>query len=170
MSALTFEEKANGEFDHEGVSKYFKASRHVALFRELVTAPGIRSYLPFNKQAALAKALVDLANKTGTELCGPFIRHNVYSAILDVRARKGELGAEKLAEKIRKDWSVTMRKHHDEFARHAREMLKAAEHIVEQQERRPRVVPPCDLAVELRKAVEDVERAVALVKKSCGES
>lgn len=167
MSASTFEEKAKGEFDHEGVSEHFKSPRQVALFRDLATRPGIRPYLPFNKQAALAKALVNLANKTGAELCGAFIRHNVYSAVLDVR--KQEFGAEKLAEKIRKDWSARMRKHQDEFARHAREMLKAADHLVEQQKRRPKVITSCYASVELRKAIDDVERAVALVRKTWRE-
>src|SRR4051794_12169556 len=108
----------DGEFDYEGVSAHFKTARQVALFRELVTGPGIRPYLPFNKQAALAKALVELADKTGADLCGPFIRHNVYSAVLDVRTRKRKLDAEELTEKMRKDWNVTMRKHQDNFARH----------------------------------------------------
>jgi hypothetical protein len=169
MSALTFEEKANGEFDLEGVSEHFKSPRQVALFRELATRPGIRSYLPFNKQAALAKALVNLANKTGAELCGAFIRHNVYSAVLDVRKRKQEFGAEKLAEKIRKDWGARMRKHQDEFARHAREMLKAADHLVEQQKRASKVITSCYVSVEFRKAIDDVERAVALVRKTWRE-
>jgi len=102
MSAPNFEEKRNGEFDREGVSEHFKSPRHVALFRELVTGQGIRPYLPFNKQATLAKALVELAKKTEAELCGPFIRHNVYSAILDVRIKKRKLDAEELADKSAK--------------------------------------------------------------------
>jgi hypothetical protein len=166
MSVSNFEETPSREFDHEGVSEHFKKPRHVTLFRELVTAPGIRPYLPVNKQAALARALVELAKKTGAEVCGPFIRHNVYSAVLDVRTKKRKLDAEELAEKMRKDWIASMRKHHDDFARHAREMLKAAEHIVEQERRRSRGVIPCPVTLELRKAVEDVERAVTLVKKT----
>jgi len=56
MSAPTrFDETSTGEFDRAGVSEYLKTAGHIALFRELVVGSSIRSYLPVNKQAALAR-------------------------------------------------------------------------------------------------------------------
>lgn len=149
-------------FDFEGVAKHLKNASHIDVFRQIVTGPGLRPYLAVNRQAALAKKLVESANG---ELSGRYIRENVMGMVLNVKSTERKLDAEEKAELVRKDWSAKVRVYQDEFSRQARGMLAAALSLSDHAKKRPSGVT-LHLTSEFIEAVDKVQRAVALIKKA----
>lgn len=85
-AATKVSSKRDVTFDYEGVVRHLKNAHQVDVFRELVTGKGIAPYLPVNKQAVLAKAIVKHARDVGErELTGRFIRENITAMVLNAR-------------------------------------------------------------------------------------
>jgi hypothetical protein len=151
-------------FDFEGVAKYFKNASHIDTFRQIVTGPGLKPYLPVNRQAALAKKLVDGVGKGG-ELSVRYIRENVMDMVMNVKGTERKFNAEDKAELLRKDWSEKARLYQDEFSRHARGMLASALSLSGHARKRPEGVT-LHVTSEFRQACKKVEDAMDLLHKA----
>jgi len=161
--AATKAEERDKTFDFEGVAKYLKNSSHIDVFRQLATGEGVRPYLPVNQQAALAKALVDLAGDG--ELSARFIRENFMSLVMDVKHTERRFNAEEKADLLKKDWSAKARVYQDDMARNARGFLAAARSLADHDKNRPSGVT-LQATSEFRTAMQNIKRAVALIEKA----
>lgn len=116
-------------FDFEGVAKHLKNAHQIDVFRECVTGPGITPYLPVDRQAELAKHLVDLANKLEDELSGAFIKRNVVSSVLEFRSQQRFLNDQAKEELQRHDIILRCKQHQEEFSRNCRGMISTGEKL-----------------------------------------
>jgi ParB-like chromosome segregation protein Spo0J len=149
-------------FDFEGVAKHLKSASHIDTFRQIVTGAGLRPYLPVNRQAALAKKLVDGCDG---ELTSQHIRENVMLMVMNVRGAERRLNADEKAALLRKDWDAKARSYQNDFARQARGMLAAAMALATHAGKRPSGVT-LHVTSEFRHAVEKAEDALKLIRKA----
>jgi ParB-like nuclease family protein len=163
QAAATKAESREKTFDFEGVAKYLKNASHIDVFRQLATGEGAKPYLPVNQQAALARELVSLAD--GGELSGRFIRENFMSLLMGAKQTERNLNANEKADLLKKDWNAKARVYQEEMARHARGFLAAALSLAEHDNKRPKGVT-LQATSEFRKAVENINRAIALIEKA----
>ncbi len=150
-------------FDFEGVAKHLKNPSHVDVFRKMVTGPGVKPYLPVNRQAALAKQLVNSID--ANELSGRHIRENLMSMVMAVKHTERKFSAEEKAELIRKDWSAKASVYQDDFARNARGLLAAAMLLSSHARNRPKGVTLHQTS-EFRDAVRKVEKGINILKQA----
>lgn len=150
-------------FDFEGVSKHLKSAGHIDTFRTLVTGQGIKPYLPVNRQAALAKKLVDGVG--GGEVTSSYLRENIMEMVLNVRGAERRLDATEKAELLRKDWDAKARSYQDDFARQARGALAAAVQLSDHCNKRPKGVT-LHVTSEFAQAVKKIESAISLMRKA----
>jgi ParB-like chromosome segregation protein Spo0J len=85
------------EFDFEGVSKYLTNAHQVRAFRKAALAKGVKPWLPVEKQAALAAALVAAADSNDEELTGYFIRVHLSALLSDAKAYERKMSKEEKA-------------------------------------------------------------------------
>ncbi len=149
-------------FDFEGVAKYLKSASHIDTFRQLVTGKGIQPYLPVNRQAALAKRLVEHCDG---ELTNHYLRANIMDMVLRVRGTERKLSAEDKADLMKQDWDAKARIHQEDFTRQAYGMLVAAKALVEHNKHRPHGVT-LHVTSGFREAVNRAEQAVTLMRKA----
>jgi hypothetical protein len=122
----------------------------------------LRPYLPVNRQAALAKKLVDGCDG---ELTSQHIRGNVMLMVMNVRGAERRLNADEKAALLRKDWDAKARSYQNDFARQARGMLAAAMALATHAGKRPSGVT-LHVTSEFRHAVEKAEDALKLIRKA----
>lgn len=72
-------------FDLGGVQRHLKTPSHVECFRKLVTGPLLKSILPIEQQAPLAKAIVASAKDSGFELTNKFIHDEAINAVVEFK-------------------------------------------------------------------------------------
>jgi flagellar biosynthesis GTPase FlhF len=156
-------EERDKTFDFEGVARHLKLASHIAVFRDLATGPGAKPYLPVNKQEALAKRLVKELGDA--ELSGRSIRENFMSLLLGAKTAESKVAKVDRDAIARSDWNAKAKLYQDDFASHARGALAAAMHLAEHNKKRPRDVT-LHMTTEFRNAVNNLEKAVALVKKA----
>lgn len=161
-------------FDFEGVAKHIKIPSHLDVFREIATGPGLKTVrgdgtelllLPVDRQADLAKRLVEYAAEHEEELSGRFIRENMISMVLDAKGTQRRLSAKERAELLRKDWSAQAKAHQEQFARQARGMLAAALALSDHAKKRPHGVT-LHMTGEFRDAVDKADKAIDLLRKA----
>lgn len=86
-------------FDFAGVNKHLRNRGCLKTFRETVTDPKVAKYLPVDKQAAVAKALVEHANEVGEETISPrFVREHIHNEVKAVRGKANRLSEEEARE------------------------------------------------------------------------
>lgn len=147
-------------FDFEGVARHLRNASHIDVFRQLATAEGVRPYLPVNQQAALAKKIVESVG----ELHARSIRENFMSMLMDVKQTERRINTKEKAELIKENWSENARIYQEDMARHARNFLAVARSLAEHNKNRPRGVTLKAIS-ELHTAVQNIERAVVLIRK-----
>lgn len=161
-------------FDLEGVSRHIKVPSHLDVFREIATGPGLKTVrgdgtelllLPVDRQADLAKRLVEYAAEHFEELSGRFIKENLVSMALDAKGTQRRLSAKERAELLRKDWSAQAKAHQEQFARQARGMLAAALALSDHAKKRPHGVT-LHMTGEFRDAVDKADKAIDLLRKA----
>ncbi len=81
-------------FDFTGAAEHLRNDSQLRTFRDVVTGEGVTPYLPVNRQAALARRLVNLAEENDQELSSRFIRENVTSMVLSTRQAERTLSRE----------------------------------------------------------------------------
>lgn len=116
-------------FDLVGVSKHLKNEHQVRVFRECVLGAGIRPYLTFDGQAALAAELVRIARKRAkdegkdpdrVEISGAFIRDHITMLVLDTKHAERKMTAEERAALELKDMQAKLDRVLHEASRHLR--------------------------------------------------
>ena len=150
-------------FDLAGVSRHLKTASHIDTFREIVTGQGLKPYLPVNRQAELAKHLVD--SQAGGEMSSRVIRENTYDMATRVKGAERRLDAEDKAELLKKDWSAKAANYQAEFARNARGMLAAAIDLANHNRNRPKGVT-LHTTSEFSHAVKKAEDALSQMRKA----
>jgi flagellar biosynthesis GTPase FlhF len=117
-------------FDFEGVAKHLRNAFQLQAFREVVTSPGIRPYLPVEQQAALAAHLVSLAAKNPKiELSAVFIRENVTTILLGEKEFVRAEDRTTRAELEREDLLQKAENFQEEFCRYAYSMANAGDKL-----------------------------------------
>jgi len=116
-------------FDFEGVAQHLKNAYQLQTFREVVQSPGIRPYLPVDKQADLARHLVHLAQDKRLELTAAFIREQVTTILLGEKdvARAEDRSAREALQ--REDILRRAEHYQDEFCRFAYSMATAGDKL-----------------------------------------
>lgn len=126
-------------FDFEGVAKHLDNANQIDVFRKMVTGDGIKPYLPVNRQAQLAKHLVDLAKKNGDrELSGAFIRENLTTLVLGVKSAERKATREEQEELRRQDLVIRAKAYQADFARSCRTMAASGLKLQELMEKWPK--------------------------------
>jgi ParB-like chromosome segregation protein Spo0J len=78
-------------FDFQGVSKHIKSEHALRKFREVVERESMQKYLPFEKQAVLAKDLVERAKAQNEDLTGTFISNWATMLMMDAVQKAGKI-------------------------------------------------------------------------------
>lgn len=121
--------KANGveiTFNFEGVAKHLTQPSHIETFRKVVTAEGIRPFLPVAKQAALASELVKRAKTKDVELTGAFIKDNVGTMVHSIVVENKKIAREEAERLARQNWESQWKEHQHNFARQVGAMMSVA--------------------------------------------
>jgi hypothetical protein len=151
-------------FDFSGVAQHFTNSSHIERFRKLVTGAALREMLPVNQQAALAASLVAEAKKRGVELTAAFIHEEVNNQLISVRDKERTLKDDDRQKLLRQDWEAKAKALQEHFSRQCRGMLSDAHQLSDHTKKRPRGVS-FYVTSEFRSAVDNAEKAVALIRK-----
>lgn len=160
--------KRERTFDFEGVAKILRNDYQVTTFRDVVTAPNMRAYIPVSEQATLAKQLVEYAahSPKPQEVTSTFIRENVVNIIVNLKY--ADRSVRKKEEEMMLRTDRLQRAHHlqAEFCRYARAMagaarrLEALHEIWPEDERFP-------FSVKLSETVQTIKKAVDTLDTQC---
>ena len=101
----------------KGIGTILTTASHEAAFRETVTGPGIKPYLPMSQQPALARRLVELAKAQNRELTAAFIRENITGLVLGFKTTARRLSEEDKAALEAKDLTTRATNLQHDFAR-----------------------------------------------------
>lgn len=161
-------EKAAGKeriFDFEGVAKHFKNAHQIDAFRNVVTGKGCRDYITPDRQADLAKHLIDLAEKRGVELTGAFIRENAVTMLLDTKRHERQLSRDERDRLLANDLDKRAKDHQHSFAGHIRSSLAIAAKLIDLRKDFDANGIPFPITDEFRRTLDETSRRFAEVKK-----
>lgn len=135
-------------FDTQGVQKILKTPEQVKTFREIVTSKAIKDALPVERQADLARKLVEKAaaneKPDGTpapkEVSGRFLRDETVGLMLQTKAIARKMDDDERAELERGDWEKRAANLMDDMARAGRSMMTNMQALIKHAEKRPRGV------------------------------
>lgn len=159
----TASERANKEeitFDLSGVSKYLTNAYQVKVFRQCVTAKGIRPHLKVNNQAKLAKHLVELAKEMGKEdISASFIRENIVSMVLGIKNVERTITKSEQDVLMKEDVILKAKNYQHDFVRGFKLMFSAGTKLNSLLKKWPKGLP-FPITGEFRKALADVKTIV----------
>jgi hypothetical protein len=104
-------------FDLEGCAPYFKNPYQLEVFRTQVTGKGVAPFLAVDEQANLAHHLVRLAQETGSELGGRFIKENITALIMAVKREQRGVDQEEQRRILANDRIAKLEHHQAMFIR-----------------------------------------------------
>lgn len=125
-------------FDFKGVAAHLKNSLQIESFRNTVTSEGVRSYLPVNQQADVARRLVELAIEQNHELTGLFIRENLVRVVMGIKQQERALSAEEQARMFRLNWEAQYRDLQDHFAGALRQLQSYGGRLSDHLKKKPK--------------------------------
>src|SRR5262249_35837163 len=112
--AKTAAAKKPRTFDLTGVGKYMTNDFQLETFRKIVERESVRKYLPIDRQAELAKAIVDRAAELKTEVSAYFIEDVVAEMLAKVMGEADKAHKEAVEEMSREDVGLKwMKTSHD---------------------------------------------------------
>jgi ribosomal protein S12 len=117
-------------FDFQGVSKSFKRTSHVTVFRNSVESDSIKTILPVNKQADLAAELVRKAESMEEELTGEFIKTHTMSQAIATKTHQRKMTAEEKERLEREDIRNKFDNLQEDFASYLRGLFRAGERML----------------------------------------
>lgn len=161
-------EKANAKertFDFEGVSKHLKNAHQIDAFRNLVIDPGRRDYITPDRQADLAKHLVELAQKRDVELTGAFIRDNAVTLLLDTKQYERQLRRDEQEKLLANDLGKRAKQYQHDFAGHIRSSLALAAKLIDLRKEFDANGIPFPITDEFRRTLDETSGRFAEVKK-----
>lgn len=145
-------------FDFRGVAAHLKNSHHIEVFRNKVTSEGIRPFLPVDQQAAVAEALFQLAEETGQELTGLFIRENLTAMAMQVRGARRKIEQEERERILAADWQARCKDLQEHLGGALRQLYGYGQRLTEHLGSRPE-----GMGVSIRPSLrEDVRRATMI--------
>ena len=135
-------------FDAQGVQKVLKSPEQVDAFRRIVTSTAVKGALPVERQADLARKLVEKAadntKPDGTpapkEVSSRFLRDETVGMMLQTKAIARKMDDDERAELERGDWEKRAENLMDDMARAGRSMMTNMLSLVKHCEGRPRGV------------------------------
>lgn len=131
-SAAKAVEHSNSEpkrFDYDNIAPVFNHPGHLTAFRQVVCGKAVAPYLPVDRQAGFAKALVEHMDKIGVDLSVRSIQREAmnlfYSSMSDIRITNNKVKSE--AE--RKDMILKAKNLNDKFGKAVRAAICCGEEI-----------------------------------------
>lgn len=130
--------KTDPTFDLRGVQPHFENAHQLDVFRKLVTSPGMRERLDVNKQAALAKAIVDHAQAIKRHISKEFI-HEIVTELLNDQRRdfRKKLREDEREYFIKADWETKSIKLQEILMREVSGVVNALDAMVTHIKNRP---------------------------------